>query len=144
MKEKEWKISISCAMKYWRERLICRRKKNVNQLSYLLLLWQNVFFPLLRFSSSWRKETLKYNDDTYVTFSAQTSSIKWILSVRLACWTHFSTTLDANLCWDKDRTLPRTALIIWVLSSWNWRKLFLKIVIHILDFFKKKKNHNLS
>ena len=93
------------------------------------------FSPLLRFSSSWRKETLKYNDDTYVTFSAQTSSIKWILSVRLACWTHFSTTLDANLCWDKDRTLPRTALIIWVLSSWNWRKLFLKIVIHILDFF---------
>ena len=123
MKEKEWKISISCAMKYWRERLICRRK-NVNQLSYLLLLWKNVFFPLLRFSSSWRKETLKYNDDTYVTFSAQTSSIKWILSVRLACWTHFSTTLDANLCWDKDRTLPRTALIIWVLSSWNWNKIF--------------------
>ena len=115
-----------------------QEKKNVNQLSYLLLLWQNVFFPLLRFSSSWRKETLKYNDDTYVTFSAQTSSIKWILSVRLACWTHFSTTLDANLCWDKDRTLPRTALIIWVLSSWNWnKKFFFKFCDSHFRFFLK-------
>ena len=69
--------------------------------------------------------------------SAHTSSIKWIRSVRLACWTHFSTTLDANLCWDKDRTLPRTALIIWVLSSWNWY-FFFNCMIHILDFFFKK------
>ena len=54
--------------------------------------------------------------------SAHTSSIKWILSVRLACWTHFSTTLEANLCWDKAKTLPRTVEMIMVLSSCKKRK----------------------
>ena len=54
---------------------------------------------------------------TYPLFSAQTSSIRWIRSVRLACWTHFSTTFEANLCCDSARTLPRTALMIKALSS---------------------------
>ena len=41
-------------------------------------------------------------------FAVQTSSINTALSALFAFWTHFSTTLLANLCWDRWRTLPRT------------------------------------
>ena len=53
------------------------------------------------------------------TFGRQTSSMRTALSCLLACWTHFSTTLDANLCWDRERTLPATAVTILLLSSWK-------------------------
>ena len=46
-----------------------------------------------------------------------TSSIRLALSDRVACETHFSTTLDANLCCDSDSTLPFTAVTIRNLSS---------------------------
>lgn len=38
-------------------------------------------------------------------------------SPRMACVTHFSTTFDANLCWDNSSTLPRTLFIKMDLSS---------------------------
>ena len=63
---------------------------------------------------------------SYPLLSAHTSSIRWIRSVRLACWTHFSTTLEANLCWDRARILPRTAPIIRVLSSCKTNKQSIK------------------
>ena len=37
-----------------------------------------------------------------------TSSIRTAFSILVAFWTHFSTTLLANLCWDRWRTLPLT------------------------------------
>ena len=37
-----------------------------------------------------------------------TSSISTAFSILVAFWTHFSTTLLANLCWDRWSTLPRT------------------------------------
>ena len=46
-----------------------------------------------------------------------TSSIRTALSARVAWVTHFSTTFDANLCWESCSTLPRTAATIRDLSS---------------------------
>lgn len=54
---------------------------------------------------------------TYLSLNVQTSSINAVRSDRVACVTHFSTTLEANLCCDKTKTLPRTLFIKMDLSS---------------------------
>lgn len=54
---------------------------------------------------------------TYLSLKPQTSSINMDRSLRVACVTHFSTTFDANLCWDSVNTLPRTEHINLDLSS---------------------------
>lgn len=54
---------------------------------------------------------------THLSLKPQTSSISMDRSLRVAWVTHFSTTLDANLCCDRVKTLPRTEHINLDLSS---------------------------
>ena len=104
---------------------ICAKKENgLFYSTFQLEFFSNTIPTRLRLNTSqqgkWCKEAESEREScclAYPLFSAQTSSIRWIRSVRLACWTHFSTTFEANLCCDNARTLPRTALMIIALSS---------------------------
>jgi len=60
---------------------------------------------------------LEHGVSTYLSLKLQTSSMRKDRSARVAWVTHFSTTLEANLCCDNTSTFPRTDKIICVLSS---------------------------
>lgn len=64
-----------------------------------------------------QKSFIEWIKITYLSLNPHTSSIRRALSARVACVTHFSTTLLANLCWLKASTFPLTLLINWDLSS---------------------------
>lgn len=74
-----------------------------------------------------------------------TSSISMLRSARVACVTHFSTTLDANLCCESVKTLPSTDLMSVDLSSGfpcsanGWKRL--KAVIY--DYFTLQLTQNM-
>ena len=69
--------------------------------------------------------------ETYTSrFEMQTSSMRTARSFLFAYCTHFSTTFDANLCWDKGKTFPVTADTIRDLFSckkgvFRWKSIYI-------------------
>lgn len=64
----------------------------------------------------------RFRTTHFSVLTLQTSSMRTLLSARDANWTHFSTTFDANLCCESNKTFPFTAFTIWALSSWVGEK----------------------
>lgn len=77
----------------------------------LTLTVPNAYLALLSYHASEpvAKVRTLYKYGTDLSLNPQSSSISNARSLRVACVTHFSTTLEANLCCDSCSTLPRTA-----------------------------------